>query len=137
MIETLDYGAFSLTVHQEVNGRRIPVNGTIELTHRCPLECVHCYNNLPMSDGGARRRELTTAEHCRILDELAEVGCLWLLLTRREALAPPDFFESDRQAMATGMLVRVVTNGTRITERVADAFAGPPPFAIEITLYGR
>jgi radical SAM protein with 4Fe4S-binding SPASM domain len=137
MIETLDYGAFSLTVHQEVNGRRIPVNGTIELTHRCPLECVHCYNNLPMSDGGARRRELTTAEHCRILDELAELGCLWLLITGGEVLARPDFFEIYRHAIATGMLVTVFTNGTLITERVADAFAETPPFAIEITLYGR
>src|ERR1051326_927507 len=63
MIETLDYGAFSLTVHQEVNGRRIPVNGTIELTHRCPLECVHCYNNLPMSARGVRAAPAVRHRH--------------------------------------------------------------------------
>ncbi|HJQ37388.1 MAG TPA: radical SAM protein, partial [Thermoanaerobaculia bacterium] len=120
-----------------VNALRIPVNGTLELTHRCPLECVHCYNNLPMSDRGARRGELTTDEYKRILDELAELGCLWLLLTGGEVLARPDFFEIYRHAASTGMLLTVFTNGTLITERVADAFAALPPFAIEITMYGR
>jgi len=137
MIETLTYSDFSRTVHLEVNSKRIPVNGTIELTHRCPLECVHCYNNLPMSDHGARRGELTTDEHRRILDELAELGCLWLLLTGGEVLARPDFFDIYRHALSTGILLTVFTNGTLITERVADAFAAMPPFAIEITLYGR
>lgn len=137
MIETLTYSDFSRTVHQEVNSKRIPVNGTLELTHRCPLECVHCYNNLPMNDGGARRGELTTDEAKRILDELAELGCLWLLLTGGEVLARPDFFEIYRHALSTGILVTVFTNGTLITERVADLFAETPPFAIEITLYGR
>jgi radical SAM protein with 4Fe4S-binding SPASM domain len=137
MIETLTYTDFSRSIHQEVNQQRIPVNGTLELSHRCPLECVHCYNNLPMSDAVARRGELTTAEHKRILDELAELGCLWLLLTGGEVLARPDFFEIYRHALSTGILVTVFTNGTLITERVADMFAETPPFAIEITLYGR
>jgi radical SAM protein with 4Fe4S-binding SPASM domain len=137
MIETLQYSDFSRVVHEEVNALRIPVNGTLELTHRCPLECVHCYNNLPMNDRGARRGELTADEHKRILDELTELGCLWLLLTGGEVLARPDFFEIYRHAASTGMLLTVFTNGTLITERVADAFAELPPFAIEITMYGR
>lgn len=137
MIETLEYKDFSRQIHIDVNPQRIPVNGTLELTHRCPLECVHCYNNLPMHHGDARRRELSTDDYRRILDELGELGCLWLLLTGGEVLARPDFFDIYRHAVSTGILVTVFTNGTLITERVADAFAEMPPFSIEITLYGR
>ncbi|HEX7809340.1 MAG TPA: hypothetical protein VF608_11460, partial [Thermoanaerobaculia bacterium] len=75
MIETRSYADFSYVVHEEVNPMRIPVNGTIEITNRCPLECAHCYNNLPMADASARRRELSTADHKRLLDELSELGC--------------------------------------------------------------
>ena len=137
MIETQSYADFSFTVHQEVNPLRVPVNGTIELTHRCPLECAHCYNNLPMSDREARRTELSTDEIKRVLDELAEVGCLWLLFTGGEIFARADFHDIYLHAKQRGFLITLFTNGTLITERVADFLKEYPPFAIEITLYGR
>ena len=137
MIETQSYSVFSRVIHDEVNPLRIPVNGTIEITNRCPLECVHCYNNLPMADAGARRRELTTAEHKRLLDELAELGCLWLLYTGGEIFARADFLEIYEYAHGKGFLITLFTNGTLITERVANFLTRHPPFDIEITLYGR
>lgn len=137
MIETASYADFSRVVHDEVNPHRIPVNGTIELTNRCPLECAHCYNNLPMNDAGARRRELTTEEHKRVLDELSELGCLWLLFTGGEIFARADFFEIYSHARSKGFLITLFTNATLITERVADFLAANPPFTIEVTLYGR
>ena len=66
------YGDFSSAVHGRARAARLPVNGTIEVTHRCPLACAHCYNNLPVGDAEARRGELTTAELCRIIDEIAD-----------------------------------------------------------------
>ena len=137
MIETQSYTDFSFVVHQEVNPLRVPVNGTIELTHRCPLECAHCYNNLPMADREARRAELSTDEIKRVLDELAEVGCLWLLFTGGEIFARGDFLDIYRYAKEKGFLLTLFTNGTLITERIADFLKEYPPFAIEITLYGR
>lgn len=137
MIETRSYADFSLRVHQEVNSMRLPVNGTIEISNRCPLECVHCYNNLPMGDAAARRRELTTEEHFRVLDELADLGCLWLLFTGGEIFARHDFLDIYRYAKRRGLLITLFTNGTLVTEKIADALAEEPPFSIEITLYGR
>lgn len=137
MIETQSYADFSRVVHAEVNPLRIPVNGTIEVTNRCPLECAHCYNNLPMADAGARRRELTTEEHKRLLDELSEMGCLWLLYSGGEIFARADFLEIYTYALEKGFLITLFTNATLITERVADYLAAHPPFAIEVTLYGR
>lgn len=130
------YGDFSLGLQLEGVRRRIPLNGTIEVTRRCPLECQHCYNNLPMGDAGSRGRELTLQEHARILEEMAAEGCLWLLYTGGEIFARPDFLEIYTHARQHGMLVTLFTNGTLITPRIADRLAQFRPFAIEITLYG-
>ena len=70
-MDTLSYGAFSESLHRRVHAARGPLNGTIEVTRRCPLTCAHCYNNLPMGDRSAQLEELTTREHHRLLDETA------------------------------------------------------------------
>jgi radical SAM protein with 4Fe4S-binding SPASM domain len=110
---------------------------SIEVTRRCPLECQHCYNNLPMGDQDARSREMTTEEHFRMLDELVEMGCFWLLYTGGEVFARKDFLEIYTYAKKKGFLITLFTNGTLINEKIADYLVEWPPFAIEITLYGR
>jgi radical SAM protein with 4Fe4S-binding SPASM domain len=132
----LSYGAFSSALHRSARGKRLPVNGTIEVTHRCPLTCAHCYNNLPVGDGEARRGELTTDEHRRIIDEIAEAGGLWLLFTGGEIFARADFLDIYTHAKQRGFLITLFTNGTQITTEIADYLADWRPFAIEITLYG-
>ena len=135
-METVNYGTFSESVHRGAATERLPLSGTIEVTRRCPLTCSHCYNNLPMADRDARNRELTYAEHCRILDELAEAGCLWLLFTGGEIFARRDFLDIYKYAKTKGFLITLFTNGTLITPKLADELARWRPFAIEITLYG-
>src|SRR6267378_201371 len=137
MMEQLTYGAFSADLHQRQAGQRSPMQVSIEVTRRCPLECQHCYNNLPMGDMDAKRRELSTEEHFRVLDELAEMGCFWLLYTGGEIFARKDFLEIYTYAKKKGFLITLFTTGTLITEKIADYLVEWPPFAIEITLYGR
>jgi radical SAM protein with 4Fe4S-binding SPASM domain len=136
-LDQLSYGAFSADLHQKQIGQRVPMQVSIEVTRRCPLECQHCYNNLPMGDQDARSREMTTEEHFRMLDELVEMGCFWLLYTGGEIFARKDFLEIYTYAKKKGFLITLFTNGTLITEKIADYLAEWPPFAIEITLYGR
>ena len=136
-METTGYGTFSRELQEAVGARRVPLSGAIEVTRRCPLACQHCYNNLPMRDGDARRRELSLEEHCRILDEIADAGCLWLLYSGGEIFARRDFLDIYRHARARGFLITLFTNGTLITPRIADALGATRPFAIEVTLYGR
>jgi len=136
-MEQLSYGAFSADLHQRQTGKRAPMQVSIEVTRRCPLECQHCYNNLPMGDQDARSREMTTEEHFRMLDELVEMGCIWLLYTGGEIFARKDFLEIYTYAKRKGFLITLFTNGTLINERIADYLVEWPPFAIEITLYGR
>lgn len=130
------YAAFSRSIHERYFGKRAPVEVSIEVTRRCPLECLHCYNNLPMGDSAARSQELRFDEHCRLLDELVQAGCLWILYTGGEIFARPDFLDIYTEAKKRGFLITLFTNGTLITQRVADHLAEWRPFAIEITLYG-
>ena len=131
------YQDWSLQLHRRLETGRVPASGTIEVTRRCPLDCVHCYNNLPVSDHAARHGELTLDEHRRIIDEIAAAGCLWLLYTGGEPFARRDFLDIYTHARRAGMIVTLFTNGTMITPRIADHLVEWPPFGIEITLYGR
>ena len=136
MFETATYGDFSTSVHERMQGRRAPMEVSIELTHRCPLECQHCYNNLPMSDVFAKKQELSFEEHVRLLDELVEMGCLWILYTGGEVFARKDFLDIYGEAKKRGFLITIFTNGTMITPKIADYLAEYKPLSIEITLYG-
>jgi len=136
-LEYLSYGEFSADLHKRQAGDRVPVQVSIEVTRRCPLDCLHCYNNLPMGDLQAKSRELSKEEHFRVLDELVEMGCFWILYTGGEIFARKDFLEIYTYAKRQGFLITLFTNGTLISERIADYLAEWPPFSIEITLYGR
>jgi radical SAM protein with 4Fe4S-binding SPASM domain len=130
------YSEFSRTLRRRAADAHIPLNGSIEVTHRCSLNCEHCYNNLPMSDAGARASELSADELKRIIAEIADAGGLYLLLTGGEIFARKDFLDVYKYAKSLGFIVSLFTNGTLVTERVADALAADKPFVVEITLYG-
>ena len=136
-MEQISYGAFSAELHQRQSGERVPLQVSIEVTRRCPLECLHCYNNLPMGDMEAKQRELSKEDHFKMLDELVDMGCFWILYTGGEIFARKDFLEIYTYAKKKGFLITLFTNGTIINEQIADYLAEWPPFAIEITLYGR
>jgi radical SAM protein with 4Fe4S-binding SPASM domain len=136
-IELGSYVDFSALMGTASVQQRIPMLGTIEVSHRCPLNCAHCYNNLPMSDMETARKELSYEELCRVLDELADLGCMWLLFTGGEIFARRDFLDVYTYAKRKGFIITLFTNGTLISTKIADHLVKYRPFHIEITLYGR
>jgi radical SAM protein with 4Fe4S-binding SPASM domain len=121
---------------KDLSARRAPLEGTLETTFRCNLKCVHCYVNEPVGDFKLRDRELPLARLKELIDEFADAGCLSLLMTGGEVLVRPDFAELYSYAVSRGLLVTIFTNGTLITERIADLFDEHRPRSIEISLYG-
>src|SRR5512136_1913542 len=119
-METLSYSDFSLNFERRISGQRIPISGAIEVTRRCPLSCVHCYNNIPIREQEARSKELTYEEHCRILDGITEAGCLWVLFTGGEIFVRKDFLNIYAYAKQKGLLITLFTNGVLITPEIAD-----------------
>ena len=136
-VQLRSYTDFSSSLHAGSLAGRIPLLGTLEVSHRCSLNCSHCYNNLPMADLAAARRELTKDEYFRILDELADLGCVWMLFTGGEIFARRDFLDIYADAKKKGFIITLFTNGTLVSEKIADYLAEWRPFRIEITLYGR
>lgn len=117
------------------SGKRIPLSGSLEVTFRCNLRCVHCYLGDNRS-GVPGEQELTKEEIFGILDQVTEAGTLWFLLTGGEPFIRPDFMEIYRYAAHKGLLVTIFTNGTLLTPQLADELAELPPQMVEITLYG-
>src|SRR5204862_5341497 len=136
-MNAVSYGEFSSGLHGKFTDRRAPMDATLEVTRRCPLECQHCYNNLAMGDLVARNRELSKEEYASILTELADMGVIWLLFTGGEIFARKDFLEIYTMAKEKGFLITLFTNGILVNEKIAHYLREYPPFAIEITLYGR
>ncbi len=135
-METVSYEDFALGISRRISGKRIPLRGNIEVTRRCPLSCGHCYNNLPITDQQSRDAELSYEEHCRILDEIVEAGCFWLLYTGGEIFARRDFIDIYTYAKQKGFLITLFTNAVLINKKIADYLAQYPPHSIEISLYG-
>ena len=114
---------------------RFPLACQWEVTCRCNLHCVMCYTDC-FNEPERIRQELPTVDLLRIMDDIAEAGCLELCLTGGEPLARPDFFQIYERAINLGFLVTLFTNGTLITESIADRLAAHPPHRIEISMHG-
>lgn len=130
------YREFSDHFYTKAVSERIPLTGTLELTYRCNNSCLHCYCNIKADDQEACKNELNTKECCRIIDQFVDMGCLWLLITGGEVLLRPDFKEIWLYAKSKGMFLSLFTNGTLLTQELADFLQEYPPFSLEITLYG-
>src|SRR5206468_1639047 len=128
------FGEFAL--RRRLGDRRLPIEGTLETTFRCNLRCAHCYVNEPAGSREIQAAELPLARLKLLIDEIAEAGTLFLLVTGGEVLVRPDFPELYLHALSRGLLVTVFTNGTLITDAVADLFAEHRPELVEISLYG-
>jgi len=121
---------------QMAGDRPMPWFASLELTERCNLCCVHCYVNQPAGDDGIRRREMTLDEWQRVLDQVANAGTLWLLVTGGEPLLYAGFRDWYLYAKRKGFHLILFTNGTLLTPELADLLAEYPPWETEITLYG-
>jgi len=106
-----------------------------ELTHRCNECCTHCYLAVRPPRAG-RGAELTTVECLDVLDQLADLGALYLTLSGGEPLVRQDFFTIATAARARYLALRIFSNGLAITPAVADRIADLVPLAVEVSLYG-
>ncbi len=115
---------------------RVPLDASIELTHRCNLRCVHCYLGDQDTIRRHRRDELDTAEVKTLLDELAAAGTLNLTFTGGDPMVRRDFSELYEHAVRKGFLITVFCDGAVIGEPVRQVFRRFPPRKVEVSLYG-
>jgi MoaA/NifB/PqqE/SkfB family radical SAM enzyme len=108
-----------------------PLTAYLELTYRCNWRCVFCYN-----PRHGDLRPLSTAEWVAVLDDLRELGTLGIVLTGGDPLVHPDFLAVARAARDRRFAVRLFTNGSLVTDAVADALARLDLVGVEMSLHG-
>ncbi len=134
-IPELPYKDFSRRVFSRSVQDPQPTRVQFELTYRCNIHCVHCYTD-PFNTPTHLRRELSVEEMLRIFDELANAGALWMTMTGGEAFVHPQFRQIYREAKRRGFIISLYSNGTTITESLADFLAADPPFTIDVSCHG-
>lgn len=112
----------------------IPLNAQIETTARCNLRCVHCFVAEDHTRPAAR--ELSLARQLRLVDELADAGCMFLTLTGGEVSLKKGWLRLVEAARRRRMSVTILTNGTLLTEQDAEALARLKVRQVSISIYG-
>ena len=119
---------------EKIRSRRMPFQGTFELTRRCHLRCPYCYVGFDREiDPG---EELSREEIYSLLDQAAEAGCLFLTFTGGEPLLREDFPSIYAHAVRKGIKAVIFTGGTLINRSLAALFEKFPPFYLDLTMPG-
>ncbi|THD00703.1 pyrroloquinoline quinone biosynthesis protein PqqE [Panacagrimonas perspica] len=103
------------------DGVGMPMWLLAEVTYRCPLHCVFCYNPV---DYAKQHQELTTEEWKRVLRESRELGAAQLGLSGGEPLLRDDLEEIVREARSLGYYTNLLTSGIGMTEARIAALKG-------------
>jgi pyrroloquinoline quinone biosynthesis protein E len=93
----------------------------LELTYRCPLHCVFCYNPTGLTGVG---HELETAEWLGVLAQARALGAVQLGLSGGEPLLRQDLETIVAAAHGLGFYINLITSGVGVTERRLRALKG-------------
>ena len=88
---------------------------TWAVNHACNLKCTHCYDVVPN-----RRRDLSTSDALRLIDQLAKADVTFIAFSGGEAFLRKDLFQLMEHCKQHGMSFGARSNGTRITEATAS-----------------
>ncbi len=90
-----------------------------EVTYKCPLHCVFCYNPTDYTTYGP---ELSTDEWLKVLREAREIGATQLGFSGGEPLVRDDLEIMVAEARKLGYYSNLITSGVGLTEKRIAAF---------------
>ena len=90
-----------------------------EITYKCPLHCVFCYNPVDYDTFGP---ELTTEEWLKTFREARELGAVQLGISGGEPLMRDDVEIMVAETSKMGYYVNLITSGIGLTEKRIAAF---------------
>ena len=85
-----------------------------ELTYRCPLHCVFCYNPVNYTD---HSRELDTAQWLDVLRQARALGAAQLGFSGGEPLLRDDLETLVGEARKLGFYTNLITSGIGLTDK--------------------
>ena len=90
-----------------------------EITYKCPLHCVFCYNPVDYTNYG---QELSTDDWLRVLRQGRELGATQLGFSGGEPLMRDDLEVLVREARTLGYYSNLITSGVGLSEKRIAAF---------------
>jgi radical SAM protein with 4Fe4S-binding SPASM domain len=112
--------------------KHFPLEGHLELTYRCDSRCVYCYCRSRRDD----RRESSTLQWKKILDEVCQAGCFFLTFSGGNPFIRKDFLEIYDHARKKGFVINVITSGLGLSREIGDHLSRFPPKKIEVNFNG-
>jgi pyrroloquinoline quinone biosynthesis protein E len=103
----------SAVATQNANGIGPPLWLLAELTYRCPLHCVFCYNPV---DFARHEHELATADWIRVLREARAIGAVQCGFSGGEPLQRNDLEILVAEAHRLGYYTNLITSGIGLNE---------------------
>src|SRR5207248_11801910 len=100
---------------RDLDKRIRPFDAVWEITLACDLACRHCGSR----SGKARPNELDTAECLDLVDQLADLGCMEVILIGGEAYLRDDLCEIIARIKARQMVPLMTTGGRNLTPEIA------------------
>jgi MoaA/NifB/PqqE/SkfB family radical SAM enzyme len=92
----------------------------LETSNRCNLNCQYCFRDV-YGTKEALKKELNLRERLDLIKQAKELGCETIKITGAgEPFADPDLWPMIEFANALGMWVLIFTNGSLITEKIAQ-----------------
>ena len=107
----------------------IPLSAHLDITYRCNERCEHCY--LEHDDKG----EMTTAEIRGVLDQLADAGVFFLIISGGEPLLRRDCFDILAYGRSLLFNVKLKTNAVLIREAEARRLKDLGVEQVQISVY--
>ena len=101
-----------------------------EITFRCPLHCLFCYNPVDYAHSGA---ELSTDDWVRALRQARELGAIQLGISGGEPLMRDDAETIIAEAHKMGYFITLLTSGVGLTEQRIAAFRAGGLDAIQLS----
>ena len=89
------------------------------ITGRCNLRCKHCYEDAGVLSKGLPT-ELTEGEKIKVMEEITKTNIPTFAFAGGEPLMDPSFWKLAEIGKKAGLYMSINTNGTLITEEVAE-----------------
>ena len=114
--------------------QRVPVFGLFEITYVCNLRCEHCYVLHKVSEHQPAQLDPATCR--RVLESLAELGCLDVTLSGGETTLHRDYRSVLSYAKDLHLYTALKTNAITMTQRNAEIYAEDPAHETHVSLHG-